>query len=1828
MVGNAKLKGYFYQDILSAYLVAKEIYNGELESEFLFDIKKTENAKSDKFDDVSVFGKNKSTFYQIKYSDENNLHKLTKADFSEKDRYDLALQTLYESWDVLNNKTNYFKICLAWSMPDQNDDILNYINFIDEDTLFSDSKCFKFDITKIWPGEEISSKWRSLRTYIKSKNINKTKFATFLNELSIEVNLPKTSLLENFDGEIDKTYLFLLKDIGIGQYPNNNQTAEDCAYKLCNFIRAKVAEGEKRKITCKEILSYLHIITNFGGIKESFPINKEIITETPERVNEICNLIESNNKVLIIGDPGSGKSWFIDNLQKSLDGKYKIIKHYCYTDLTDDLLQERITSNIFLGSLLAQLNDLHLVNIYNNPNRYVSNIENLNIALNSITDPLLIIIDGLDHIYRVFEQNRESITENEIQIIDAISKIELKNKNIKILLLSQSIEHLNILTDFKKIQLPKVNTEFIRKLLPKYKINDFSINNISLSEQINNKAKGNTLFITFLIEEYKKNNNQKSFDWLNSIPDYNYNLQNYYSYLISKFNDSLEIVKILSCVDYSLTEKDLEEITGLGDYVKQQINILLPILRYSIGYGYSIYHESFKRYIIEELENRRVSLKQTVLPKLILWLENKGFFENIKSYTYLLQYYLENKNYEKIEQYISLDFLYRSLSKLFPIETIKNNHKLLLKSVKNINKIENQLILIQQSQTITIFEELDDSAIGALLLASRNYLTENDIYNFLYPNEELSFDVSSTFKILKYLCLHGFSNINWRILENYKEKITISDISCIIIQLLNQKNYEKLNKIINIYIQKEVSAEFWIDVFDSFEWYYLTIDNSILKKCPAFIKAYYIFYYPEKSFSELLTDILSKEYFGDKAQTIQLFMQLFWVTRNTSEEIINDEIGKIQNRFWFRNWLIYSIKIIKLSQRDYSYEEIINTFSLLISDLDPFKGTPRTCDLYVLENFIHKTYYMGLSLCKESIDTKLCCFNILEKITETQTSFQNWPSGPLTVLKFSEMKIFYLPKELLKESSIENIYYRNSYYHSSSIQFFFYSHLFARQGNKIKAKEYYEEGLKAILTIRTHKDYALTDLISSSYIFQKNTKTLPAQYFYKIERLSYLMQYHTDRSDVGDFPDDWFNNFIQLYPEDSLKYLIYQILNSDMAYGYYEFAFKIFLENEYSTKNPTIWFLLWLSLPLLDSEQSLSIAFRIRKSIDKSLISFFNEWMKNRTVLSINSDYSSLSQDILSSYDKIYGLKLKCESSEHEERKNEGQKQIKPFSVTSLTEAYEYFETIKYDNKCDLKNIQKYILSLSDFEEKKQLIIAMVKKLAYQYLEDVEIIFDTNSDEFLFCNTALFIYTNRGGFEVLTNIEYLEKAYKINPPKTFEYLKEILSLYIPEHSASYMLSSNLFSAFMKLGISEIDIKNLFNILDVSISNRFPDVKYKIFDRNNYFDLNSFSYDELLITLLISRLKTFTGEKNRNIILGLKYIAFNKPELLIKPYEYIFSHSKLLIPSQRAILLQLLYNSPSFDFVSESLKSLLKSNYPSSFFTEDFYIRKICNFESKLLPCIPNRIIYSSSENDNDFLTFLSNKYEIVKETYGEISGFYNEYQKYRHDYSTQYKHYSLRLEQICAPIVNYQDIAYQVVNQRLYEQMDLDEKNKAFNTCCIDFSIDESIQSITSLSKRPIFLPLPSELDNNPKKLITYNDETWVLICASEKQYITIDDYKKRDIYSKILLVSDQKFEQPISEKRNYNEIDSFHLFLLSGFLVNKLGLKFNEDIFTGIQYEKNGEVVSKMIHWREQYMGSIEDGFEIPSIEGNALLVKKELLNDIIDIYENRLFLIQKGSN
>ena len=239
--------------------------------------------------------------------------------------------------------------------------------------------------------------------------------------------------------------------------------------------------------------------------------------------------------------------------------------------------------------------------------------------------------------------------------------------------------------------------------------------------------------------------------------------------------------------------------------------------------------------------------------------------------------------------------------------------------------------------------------------------------------------------------------------------------------------------------------------------------------------------------------------------------------------------------------------------------------------------------------------------------------------------------------------------------------------------------------------------------------------------------------------------------------------------------------------------------------------------------------------------------------------------------------------------------------------------------------------------------------------------------------------------------------------------------------------------------------------------------------------------------------------------------------------------------------------------------------------------------------------------------------------------FYNEYQKFRIEIAKKYQKYSINLEKIYAPIVNFQDIVYQIINQRLYDQMDSAEKGNIFDLEVLRFSIDESIQNITSLSKRPDFLPYPEKMDNNPRNIKNYSDDDWVLLCAIEKQYISIGDHKKRDIYCEIKVVSDKPDEQPVIKKNNHEEIDKNNIFLLSGFLVNKIGLTYNNDIFTGYHYKKNGKIVAKCITWRENYMGSVEEGFEIPAFEGSALLIKPELLDEIETFYNGKLVLSQE---
>ena len=122
---------------------------------------------------------------------------------------------------------------------------------------------------------------------------------------------------------------------------------------------------------------------------------------------------------------------------------------------------------------------------------------------------------------------------------------------------------------------------------------------------------------------------------IDEIPDYDISLSKYYSYLYTKVHNN-RTVNALCGADFYLSIDNLLEITGDGEFVEQDISVLHPLLiENMLSGGFSIYHESFRRFVLSLLRDKNVDLVRNVYGLLADWLQNKPFFEFDKAYYYL-----------------------------------------------------------------------------------------------------------------------------------------------------------------------------------------------------------------------------------------------------------------------------------------------------------------------------------------------------------------------------------------------------------------------------------------------------------------------------------------------------------------------------------------------------------------------------------------------------------------------------------------------------------------------------------------------------------------------------------------------------------------------------------------------------------------------------------------------------------------------------------------------------------------------------------------------------------------------------------------------------------------------------------------------------------------------------------------------------------------------------------------------------------------------------------------------------------------------------------------
>ena len=160
------------------------------------------------------------------------------------------------------------------------------------------------------------------------------------------------------------------------------------------------------------------------------------------------------------------------------------------------------------------------------------------------------------------------------------------------------------------------------------------------------------------------------------VPFINGDIAVYYKYLYRAAScDSQAIADVLGVIDFSVSEADLKEILPdfVGDWVPQALRGVRPVLEVATSQGgMRIFHESFRRFMIAEQSRLGRSVSSTLEP-VITWLERRNFFEDAKSYRFLLPALRRAGRNEDVLARVGISFVSDSVAHAHSLEGIERN---------------------------------------------------------------------------------------------------------------------------------------------------------------------------------------------------------------------------------------------------------------------------------------------------------------------------------------------------------------------------------------------------------------------------------------------------------------------------------------------------------------------------------------------------------------------------------------------------------------------------------------------------------------------------------------------------------------------------------------------------------------------------------------------------------------------------------------------------------------------------------------------------------------------------------------------------------------------------------------------------------------------------------------------------------------------------------------------------------------------------------------------------------------------------------------------------
>jgi len=1755
-------KGYEYQDLFTAYHIINVLLTDD-SAIFKIDQKESEN---DKFDDLTIITGDSIMKRQIKYSDSKIFE---KADLSSK-QYDLALDTLFRSWQELPQDKNIdIRICLAWELLEDSQD-LDFLVEQDRTNFYqsNDVKVLKIDLENIWPSDGIPiSSWRRLRG--KSTEINRCEFENFINDLTIEVNLPKSSTDFANPGDLENLVIKSLRFFGVGKFPNDKKSVVDVAMHLMYIIKGLRARGEVIELT--KVIFDLGLMKSYGNIEQRYKIDRGINVLNSTKYHEFKEFVFINNKVGLLGEPGSGKSWFIQNFIDFLDEQdIKVVQHYCYTGIDDLYEKERITINVFLANLINDIIESFPYLESCKSSKYGVDFDELQVLINHIQEEVVLIVDGLDHIGRIYSFHKETVKQIDTEIVEVISRLMFPD-NVKVVLASQPVtEVINLCDhDFKEFSVKPWDIGEVKEFITNNGLTDVELNyHYMLSDLLIEKSSGNPLYLTYLVNELSKYSHiMITRELIEGFPAYNNNLENYYSFLMTKLSESQRVPQILAGSPFPLTEPEIKEITYLGGYVSESLEVIRSILSYnSCSGGYIIYHESFRRYVLELLEKNEVSVDKAIYSYLIDWLKNRGFYEDRKSYLNLLVLLFESKRYAEILEYCNKEFIVDSVFYGNNINSLKSNFEILMKTsckVKDYGaviictELSNMIYSLEYSFDensqyyylglgfINGFEKLKNVLVyegrNALsfteglkvcyLCSENNIIPEWDGYIKLLLESKKSNQVEQKshderleeYKYFICACLDTDRNILDKI-----EKVAVEgayDYREVIITEYSRRGLvEELKELVN-QLQEQ---EHWIKSIDVFFGEYV-VDEQYL----------------DTALEKLLH---SDSYSDDTLIALgYYFSNIEWIITSHSDKL-NEFVKSIENRNWYYNWLIYVCEVSKVIVEARETESIddsrlVEAYSWLTKDMECFKGKPRTCDLYKYETIIFESIVSPLEFISNESTWRIILGLIAEMSSETMTTLSGSTGGPLPTYKLFDLfleiandKNCAVLTEILEDKiGDENKRRFYSYLADYSLKHVI---ILAKSGRLDRARVEFRRGVEYLLSYSFRKDRTLSRLIDSVESIYKIDEETGIQNILRLKPLADAVVYHTDGRSTKTYQKEWFEVLARTDRDIALTHLSYELLDS-RNYWVLEESLDSLLEVMNSEVDPLIENALFRTRPNHVSSSTIrSYLNNIRVLITNSQIELARLSMRELLNRYPNGVYKD-------EYEEIKGLckelkveftsEIKLERSSNRNYDRDGASKISydkhvrhsSFDVMSFEEILEYIVSFGIKEN-EIQGLYIYLQSIHELNNDSKMFISNLIKHTYdrrsddKYRERILRVVDAlslDSEVMAYIYVSMFLNHKDGWYHRLTETAYYIKAIEYNREVAEEHFFEYF--YNNLYSADYNLAvgDEIINALTAIGYDgELIIRyweSLFEIINFRLSGQYDYNFEEIVEKSK--ELSSI---EKAMFLLLTRLKYGEANRYRWIISSLDKML-EKPEYricFIKPFKHYIEKMDLFIDYSLIVLLWLIRRWFTKEELHENtLVNDILNIYPTNNGIVDYLIRNITGLKSERNYEEYVHSYDGGDDNINYFIGILiesDNRFALLKDRGVNIGNIEKNYFLEITDEDTRKNLQDIiynRSYSVLVPNVYFYDIFMKHISREVEAFLNglvghpfFSLIEEEMNEILID-DIEYIIANCNSIIPRPSDIAMPEEINNSINDV--YSQE-WISLAYYERWYSKRERYK------------------------------------------------------------------------------------------------------------------------